>query len=161
VPSAPHASLAVPHLVPLFDPALIPAYADEYEARLPHPLLTPSSAAMDGPLGVGLAANGHLAGPSGGVQLLDELSPEQLRELSRGTRRGLEERLRLLGRVQGTLWTAVDELTRALSVMPEDGIDNAGDIERGSAQRKDKAPAEGVNAVAPADPDAAEAETQM
>ncbi|KDN47561.1 hypothetical protein K437DRAFT_94100 [Tilletiaria anomala UBC 951] len=50
----------------------------------------------------------------------DELSREQLENLSRLTRRGIEERLRVLHRIDQQIWNSVEDLTRCLSILPAD-----------------------------------------
>ncbi|MCO5612569.1 hypothetical protein L7F22_066837 [Adiantum nelumboides] len=116
-----------PALIPLFDPLTIPSFSAD---SLPLPLAS-------GP------ASTQSTVQQGTQPHLDaRLSDAELATLSRSTRQGLEERLKLLERVQGSIWLAVEELSRALSVVPDDEAserinDNEGDEhQRGRTTRR-------------------------
>lgn len=139
-----------PQLIPLFDPATIADYEIAFAPHLPFPLVH-SAAVGHGAVGAAARGNSSLDELATAESLLQS-SPEQLRSLSQRNRRGLEERLRLLTRVEGAIGGLVEELTRALSVIPssddmegeDDGMD---ETEQERRLKKGKEAAEGVHAA--------------
>ncbi|MCO5556125.1 hypothetical protein L7F22_009669 [Adiantum nelumboides] len=136
-----------PHLIPLFDPSRVQGYAEHHAANLPYPIIENSG------------TRNHFS--TGGLNRIHpeslnleslSLSDEELNNLSKETREGLQERLRLLYRVEGTISNLVEEITRALSVMPnEKELVVAEDVNKSESPPqggKGKAPAEGIHASA-------------
>lgn len=114
-----------PVLIPLFDTSSVMDYETDFASHLPFPLAPRSSAT---PLSTNLDVD------LDSTDSLLQFSAEQLRNLSLRSRRGLEERLRLLNRVEGAIGNLVEELTRALSVLPSgDDVD-----ERSESSVKEK-----------------------
>lgn len=160
-----------PRLIPLFDPSNVEDFDAHHAPRLPFPVLD-------------RGRNNDMQAPRrrNGTPLLEtplpstlplSISTDEMTRLSRQTRQGLEERLRLLYRVENTVTGLVEELTRALSAIPSDdavddeqsgvtetatatatamAVDGSDHVQSGSsalpaaAASKGKAPAEGVHA---------------
>lgn len=135
-----------PRLIPLFDVAAIEDFESHHAPRLPFPVLDrrQAHASVD-------AVVQHASQELSNVAL----SASDLEGLSKQTRQGLEERLRLLYRVEGAVGHLVEELTRALSVLPENDtiLPSSKESENGKSgapsdsQVKGKAPAEGLRAT--------------
>lgn len=130
-----------PHLIPLFDTSRVQGYAEHHAAHLPYPIIENDSTRS--PLG-GL---NRVRSEALNLESLS-LSDEELSNLSKETKEGLQERLRLLYRVEETIGNLVEEITRALSAMPNEK--ETEDVNgTGSTQgEKGKAPAEGIHASA-------------
>lgn len=103
-----------PVLIPLFDPSKVMNYESEFVSQLPFPL-----ALGNGSVNLSQRIPGlNLDSPDTILQFTDA----QLQSLSKNSREGLEERLRLLTRVEGAIGNLVEEITRALSVFPSHDI---------------------------------------
>lgn len=129
-----------PVLIPLFDATTIPNYENEFVPQLPFPLSRNGIAPSVRPsTGTGL----------GSMESLLQCSPEELHQMSLQNRKGLEERLRLLTRVEGAIGTLVEEMTRALSVLPEghDIATNNDETEAAPSNHKGKGAAEGIHSI--------------
>mgnify|MGYP003723749491 CR=1 FL=1 len=71
------------------------------------------------------------------------LTEDELQSISRLTRDGIEERLRVLHRIDRQIWNSVQELTQCLSVLPEEHVEKPTE----GADAKGKQPAEGINSI--------------
>ncbi|EIN11941.1 hypothetical protein PUNSTDRAFT_119134 [Punctularia strigosozonata HHB-11173 SS5] len=123
----------VPNLIPLYDFAQPPAdYRSAYSPfsqHIPQPTVPPR---MTPPTPTNMprgpfplrprypyAQPLYNAVPSAPLgQLPERLTDEQLAQLDRLTREAIDERLRILTDVSGTVWRCVEELTRMRSVLP-------------------------------------------
>ena len=127
-----------PHLIPLFDTSKVVNFENDFAAHLPFPLVN----GVNHPIPPFInRTNDNLLGQVGSLL---ELNADQLRTLSQRNRRGLEERLQLLTRVEGAIGGLVEELTRALSVLPSDD-DVELNEEQHDHQSKGKEAAEGIH----------------
>ncbi|QRV96606.1 E3 ubiquitin-protein ligase synoviolin [Ceratobasidium sp. AG-Ba] len=137
----------IPNLIPLYNPASVPAangssgaapspyFADATPTPVtplinPTPPTQPQSAARHQPTGFDFAFGGTQSRPQtqsqpNGLprsgQLPAAMSESQLANLDRLTREAIDERLRVLEGVQTTVWRCVEELTRLRSALPEIG----------------------------------------
>jgi hypothetical protein len=110
----------LPRLIPLFPPSARPdgVHHPPFSVRPPsspfgfHAPPTPSSSQA--------TPWATTAGLESLRSSLPSLSDEQLQDLSKLSRKGIEERLRLLGDMQGFLERAVEQMALALSVLPPD-----------------------------------------
>lgn len=142
-----------PALIPLFDPATVPSFSAD---SLPLPLVAPLS--RNEPYMPNVAF-GQQSTLSDRDALLDaKLSDAELARLSKSTRQGLEERLRLLERVQNSIWVAVEELSRALSVLPDS--DSNGVAANGGATGQEQNVTDGEAHAEPASEPERVAETE-
>lgn len=121
-----------PLLIPMFDVNDIERFPEHHASRLPFPVLKSNERTSVDPLAFSAQQ---------GIPQLHSLTSAQLSNLSKQTRQGLEERLRLLYRVEESVSGMVQELTRALSVLPKD--DSV--APSGATDVKGKTPAEGVH----------------
>ncbi|UZJ51946.1 hypothetical protein CBS101457_001266 [Exobasidium rhododendri] len=139
-----------PQLLPLFDTSKIVNFASDFAPHLPFPLVEGVGNGPSLPRSNTFVSSNDAIEEEIGTLLA--LNSQELQLLSQKSRRGLEERLRLMTRVEGAIGGLVEELTRALSVFPvndevrlDDGVAPNSEESRPTPSQKGKQAAEGIN----------------